>query len=99
MPFDCSSLRLFRKALLERFFHFLGAEFPDDPDAAVVDVRHLITFPVKVFRGVHHDPVNEFVDQFRRQLLDLGELLYLADEPLIVPQYIGDAKTITSAQR
>lgn len=76
------ALRLFRKALLERFFHFLGAELPENADAAVVDVHHLVSLPVKVLRGIYHDPVNEFVYQLRRQFFDLGELFHLVDEPL-----------------
>ena len=51
-------------------------------NAAVVDVHHLVSLPVNVLRGIYHDPVNEFVDQVRRQLFDLGELLHLVDEPL-----------------
>ena len=42
------ALRLLCKAFLERFFHFLGAEFPENADAAVVDVHHMVSLPVKV---------------------------------------------------
>jgi hypothetical protein len=61
---------------------FPRAELPENADAAVVDVHHLISLSVKVLWSIDYDPVNEFVDQLRRQFLDLGELLHLVDEPL-----------------
>ena len=72
------ALHLLGKAFLERFFHFLWTELPENADAAVVDVHHLVSLPVEVFRGVDHDPVDEFVDQLRRQLLDLVSFFTLS---------------------
>ena len=53
-----------------------GGSGPENADA------HLVSFPVKVFRGIYHNLINEFVDQLRRQLFDLDKLFHLVDEAL-----------------
>ena len=57
-------LDVYKRQLVEVFFHFFGRWLSDNSNAVVVDFYTLITLPVPVFRFGYHNFLYELVYQF-----------------------------------